>query len=177
MRRMTYRGHLVVEVITNSQLTLYVIPHTIIPHQLDRVGQVYIVLCPTWMLINYPRHQHTQSGLKYRGAITMVTKKRHKPLITALIPSTLAIPIPLPPYSLPVSHQPYPGGLWDLPHTAWCRPIRVQGSVLQSGTVIVIITSLNWSHNGSKNYTIDSVSRNRCQWPLTNYHTDETAGK
>ena len=39
------------------------------------------------------------------------------------------------------------------------------------------ITSLNWSHNGSKIYTLDSLSRNRCQRPLTNCHTAETAGK
>ena len=38
-------------------------------------------------------------------------------------------------------------------------------------------TSLNWSHNSSKNYTVDSLSRNRCQRPLTNCHTAETAGK
>ena len=40
-----------------------------------------------------------------------------------------------------------------------------------------IKTSLNWSHNGSKNYSVDSLSRNRCQRPLTNCHTAETAGK
>ena len=38
------------------------------------------------------------------------------------------------------------------------------------------ITGLNWSHNGSKDYTIGSFSRNRCQRPLTNCHTAETAG-
>ena len=38
-------------------------------------------------------------------------------------------------------------------------------------------TSLNWSQNGSKNYTVDSLSRNRCQRPLTNCHIAETAGK
>ena len=43
--------------------------------------------------------------------------------------------------------------------------------------IIIIITSLNWSLNGSKNYTVDSVSRNRCQRPLTNCHIAETAGK
>ena len=37
-------------------------------------------------------------------------------------------------------------------------------------------TSLNWSHNGSKDYTIGSFSRNRCQRPLTNCHTAEAAG-
>ena len=38
-------------------------------------------------------------------------------------------------------------------------------------------TSLNWSHNGSKNYTVDSLSRYRCQRPLTNCHTADTARK
>ena len=38
-------------------------------------------------------------------------------------------------------------------------------------------TSLNWSHNGSMNYTVDSLSRNRSQRPLTNCHTAETARK
>ena len=37
-------------------------------------------------------------------------------------------------------------------------------------------TSLNWSHNGSKDYTIESSSQNRYQWPLTNCHTAETVG-
>ena len=37
-------------------------------------------------------------------------------------------------------------------------------------------TGLNWSHNGSKDYTIGSFSRNRCQRPLTNCYTAETAG-
>ena len=49
-----------------------------------------------------------------------------------------------------------------------------------SGLVYVhgqLITSLNWSHNGSKNYTVDSLSQNRCRRPLTNCHTAETAGK
>ena len=43
--------------------------------------------------------------------------------------------------------------------------------------IIANRTSLNWSHNGSKNYTVDSLSQNRCQRPLTNCHTAETAGK
>ena len=38
-------------------------------------------------------------------------------------------------------------------------------------------TSLNWSHNGSKKYTVDSLSRNSCQRPLTNCHDAETARK
>ena len=37
--------------------------------------------------------------------------------------------------------------------------------------------SLNWSYNGSTNYTVDSLSRNRCQQPLMNCHTAEMAGK
>ena len=44
------------------------------------------------------------------------------------------------------------------------------------GTLITI-TSLNGSHNGSKNYAVDSLSRNRCQRPLTNCYTGETPGK
>ena len=40
-----------------------------------------------------------------------------------------------------------------------------------------IETSLNGSHKGSKNYTVDSLSQNRCQRPLTNCHTAETARK
>ena len=39
------------------------------------------------------------------------------------------------------------------------------------------LTSLNWSHNGTKNYTVDLLSRNRFQRPLTNCHTAETTGK
>ena len=38
-------------------------------------------------------------------------------------------------------------------------------------------TNLNWSHNGSKDYNIESFSQNRCQRPLTNCHNAETARK
>ena len=38
-------------------------------------------------------------------------------------------------------------------------------------------TSLYWSHNGSKDYTIESFSRNWCQRTFTNCHNAETAGK
>ena len=53
----------------------------------------------------------------------------------------------------------------------------VDGQILKLIIMKIIKTSLNWSHNGSKNYTIDSLNRNRCQRPLTNCHTAETARK
>ena len=39
--------------------------------------------------------------------------------------------------------------------------IRVRG--VNIWNTITTKTSLNWSHNGSKNYTVDSLIRNRCQ--------------
>ena len=50
-------------------------------------------------------------------------------------------------------------------------------TVAVHGEPLANTTSLNWSHNGSKYYTIESFSRNRCQPPLMNCHTPETDGK
>ena len=55
--------------------------------------------------------------------------------------------------------------------------IRCMSYMCGSLTSSSIKTSLNWSHNGSKNYTVDSLSRNRCQRLLANRHTAKTAGK
>ena len=40
-----------------------------------------------------------------------------------------------------------------------------------------LITTLNWIHNGWRDYTIEWFSQNRCQQPLPNCHTAETAEK
>ena len=61
---------------------------------------------------------------------------------------------------------------------AWVHCFHLKYTLIRHVIMdISILTSLNWSHNGSKNYTVDSLSRNRCQQPLTNCHTAETAGK
>ena len=36
--------------------------------------------------------------------------------------------------------------------------IRMLIQVISNELIVLILTSLNWSHNGSKNYTVDSLS-------------------